>query len=89
MHRIFLTNEFLKQLKKIDSRIRKGFEKKIKEYISPQLKQERTLEKMLRNFEVMYLKRGDIELGASDFCIIDEVEKIVALISIDDRKDAH
>jgi mRNA-degrading endonuclease RelE of RelBE toxin-antitoxin system len=63
MYLVFLTNEFLKQLKKIDSRIRKGLEKKIEEYISPQLKQE-------PHFEVMYLKRGDTELGALDFSIL-------------------
>ena len=32
MYGIFLTNEFLKRLNKIDSRIRKGLEKKIEEY---------------------------------------------------------
>jgi mRNA-degrading endonuclease RelE of RelBE toxin-antitoxin system len=38
MYRIFLTSEFMKQLDKIESRIRKQLDKKIKEYISPQLK---------------------------------------------------
>jgi mRNA interferase RelE/StbE len=90
MYRIFLTNEFLKQLKKIDSRIRKGLEKKIEEYISPQLKQEPHFGnnvKKLRGYvpETWRYRIGSFRL----FYIIDEVEKIVALISIDDRKDAY
>jgi mRNA interferase RelE/StbE len=90
MYRIFLTNEFLKQLKKIDSRIRKGLEKKIEEYISPQLKQEPHFGKnvkKLRDYvpETWRYRIGNFRL----FYIIDEAEKIVALISIDDRKDAH
>jgi mRNA interferase RelE/StbE len=90
MCRIFLANEFLKQLKKIDSRIRKGLEKKIEEYISPQLKQEPHFGnnvKKLRGYvpETWRYRIGSFRL----FYIIDEVEKIVALISIDDRKDAY
>jgi mRNA interferase RelE/StbE len=90
MYRIFLTNEFLKQLKKIDSRIRKGLEKKIEEYISPQLKQEPHFGKnigKLRDYvpETWRYRIGNFRL----FYIIDEAEKIVALISIDDRKDAY
>ena len=90
MYRIFLTNEFLKQLKKIDSRIRKGLEKKIEEYISPQLKRETHFGKNVKKLrgyvpETWRYRIGNFRL----FYIIDEVEKIVALISIDDRKDAY
>jgi mRNA interferase RelE/StbE len=90
MHRIFLTNEFLKRLNKIDSRIRKGLEKKIEEYISPQLKQEPHFGKNIKKLrgytpETWRYRIGNFRL----FYIIDEAEKIVALISLDERKDAY
>lgn len=90
MYRIFLTNEFLKQLKKIDSRIRKGLEKKIEEYISPQLKQEPHLGKNVKKLRGYVPETWRYRIGSFRlFYIIDEVEKIIALISIDDRKDAY
>jgi mRNA interferase RelE/StbE len=90
MYRIFLTNEFLKQLNKIDSRIRKGLEKKIGEYISPQLKQEPHFGKNVKKLRGYVPETWRYRIGSFRlFYIIDEVEKIVALISIDDRKDAY
>jgi mRNA interferase RelE/StbE len=90
MYRIFLTNEFLKQLKKIDSRIGKGLEKKIEEYISPQLKQEPHFGKNVKKLRGYVPETWRYRIGSFRlFYIIDEVEKIVALISIDDRKDAY
>ena len=90
MYRIFLTNEFLKQLKKIDSRIRKGLEKKIEEYISPQLKQEPHFGKNVKKLRGYVPETWRYRIGSFRlFYIVDEVEKIVALISIDDRKDAY
>jgi mRNA interferase RelE/StbE len=90
MYRIFLTNEFLKQLKKIDSRIRKGLEKKIEEYISPQLKQEPHFGKNVKKLRGYVPETWRYRIGSFRlFYIIDEAEKIVALISIDDRKDAY
>ena len=90
MYRIFLTNEFLKQLKKIDSRIRKGLEKKIEEYISPQLKQEAHFGKNVKKLRGYVPETWRYRIGSFRlFYIVDEVEKIVALISIDDRKDAY
>jgi mRNA interferase RelE/StbE len=90
MYRIFLTNEFLRQLKKIDSRIRKGLEKKIEEYISPQLKQEPHFGKNVKKLRGYVSETWRYRIGSFRlFYIIDEVENIVALISIDDRKDAY
>ena len=90
MYRIFLTNEFLKQLKKIDSRIRKGLEKKIEEYISPQLKQEPHFGKNVKKLRGYVPETWRYRIGSFRlFYIIDETEKIIALISMDDRKDAH
>lgn len=90
MYRIFLTAEFLKQLQKIEPQIRKKLDKKIKEYISPQLKQEPHFGqnvKKLRGYEpeIWRYRIGSFRL----FYIIDEKEKTVAMISIDHRKDAY
>ncbi|MBA4418666.1 MAG: hypothetical protein C0392_12275 [Syntrophus sp. (in: bacteria)] len=87
MYRIFLTTEFLKQLDKIEPQIRKKLDKKIEEYIAPQLKQEPHFGqnvKKLRGYEpeTWRYRIGSFRL----FYIIDEKEKIVAMISIDDRK---
>jgi mRNA interferase RelE/StbE len=90
MYRIFLTSEFLKQLKKIEPRIKKSLEKKIDEYISPQLKQEPHFGKnvkKLRDYvpETWRYRIGNFRL----FYIIDEKGKIVVMISIDNRKNAY
>jgi mRNA interferase RelE/StbE len=90
MYRIFLTNEFLKHLEKIDSRIREGLEKKIEEYISPQLKQEPHFGKNVKKLRGYVPETWRYRIGSFRlFYIIDEIEKIVALISIDERKDAY
>jgi len=90
MYLIFLTNEFLKQLKKTDPRMRKGLEKKIEEYISPQLKREPHFGKNVKKLRGYVPETWRYRIGSFRlFYIIDEVEKIVALISIDDRKDAY
>ena len=90
MYRAFLTSEFLKQLNKIEPQVRKKLDKKIEEYISPQLKQEPHFGQnvgKLRGYEpdTWRYRIGSFRL----FYIIDEKEKVVAMISIDDRKDAY
>ena len=90
MYRIFLTAEFLKQLDKIESRIRKKLDKKIEEYISPQLKQEPHFGQNVKKLRGYMPERWRYRIGKFRlFYIIDEKEKVVAMISIDDRKDAY
>jgi len=90
MYRIFLTSEFMKQLDKIESRIRKQLDKKIKEYISPQLKQEPHFGSNVKKLRGYMPARWRYRIGKFRlFYIIDEKEKVVVMISIDDRKDAY
>lgn len=90
MYRIFLTDEFMKQLDKIELRIRKQLDKKIEGYISPQLKQEPHFGKNVKKLHGYVPERRRYRIGNFRlFYIIDEKEKIVAMISIDDRKDAY
>ncbi len=90
MYRLFVTAEFQRQLEKVESAIQKKLNKKIKEYVAPQLKQEphvgRNIKK-LRAYDpdTWRYRIGNFRL----FYIIDEKEKIVGLISIDQRKDAY
>ena len=90
MYRLFLTSEFLKQLDKIEPPIRKKLDKKIEEYISPQLKQEPHFGQNVRKLRGYEPDTWRYRIGSFRlFYIIDEKEKVVAMISIDDRKDAY
>lgn len=90
MYRIFLTKEFDRGLERISSRDRVLIEKKIKEYMAPQLKIEPhygTNIKKLKGYdpETWRYRIGYYRI----FYLINEVEKVVQLISIDQRKDAY
>jgi len=90
MYRIFLTKEFDRGLERISSRDRVSIEKKIKEYMAPQLKIEPhygTNIKKLKGYdpETWRYRIGYYRI----FYMISEVEKVVQLISIDQRKDAY
>jgi len=90
MYRIFRTLEFQKQLDRIDLSIRSQLNKKIEQYAYPQLTQEPHFGqniKKLRDYkpETWRYRIGNFRL----FYIIDEKEKIVAMISIDHRKNAY
>jgi mRNA interferase RelE/StbE len=89
-YRIFETDEFQKQLKKITPRQRKAVEKKLADYVFPQL---RTAPyygpniKKLRGYdpETWRYRIGNYRV----FYCVDEEEGIVFVITIDDRKDAY
>lgn len=90
MYRIFLTDEFLKQLDKIRLPIRKQLDKKISEYLSPQLKQEPHFGKNIKKFRGYEPERWRYRIGDFRlFYFIDEEEKTIAMISIDHRKDVY
>jgi mRNA interferase RelE/StbE len=90
MYRIFLTAEFLKQLDKVEPQIRKKLDKKIEEYITHQLKQEPRFGQNVKKLRGYVPETWRYRIGSfRPFYIIDEKEKIVVMISIDDRKDAY
>ena len=89
-YRIFETNEFQKRLKKIPKKDKSFIEKKLAQFVYPQLKEEphygNNIKKLVDyNPETWRYRIGKYRL----FYVIDEKEKIVYLLSIDLRKDAY
>lgn len=90
MYKIFITDEFDKSLHKIASRDRLAIEKKLLEYLAPQIKSEphygANIKKLKGyNPETWRYRIGNYRL----FYLIDEEEKRVDFISVDQRKDAY
>ena len=90
MYRLFLTKEFDRGLERISSRDRASIEKKIEEYMAPQLKNEPhygTNIKKLKGYdpETWRYRIGYYRI----FYIINEIEQDIQLISIEQRKDAY
>ncbi len=89
-YRIFETNEFLKKLEKITKREKSFIQKKLTEYIYPQLKEEphygNNIKKLVGyNSETWRYRLGKFRL----FYVTNEEEKIIYILSIDLRKDAY
>lgn len=89
-YRVFETNEFQKRIGKISKREKSFIEKKLSDYIYPQLKKEPHYGKNIKKLvdykpETRRYRIGKCRL----FYTIDEAEKIVYLLSIDLRKDAY
>ena len=88
--RIFQTNEFLKKLGKLPSGESDFLEKKLREYVYPQLRVEPFFGKnikKLRNYtpETWRYRIGKYRL----FYIVNTEEKIIYLLTLDLRKDAY
>jgi mRNA interferase RelE/StbE len=89
-YKIFETDEFQKRIAKISKRDKTFIEKKLTQYIYPQLKEEphygNNVKKLVNyNPETWRYRIGKYRL----FYVIDETDKIVYVISIDLRKDAY
>jgi mRNA interferase RelE/StbE len=89
-YRIFETNEFQKRIGKISKREKSFVEKKLREYIYPQLKEEPHYGNNIKKLvdykpETRRYRIGKYRL----FYTIDENEKIIYILSIDLRKDAY
>ena len=89
-YKIFETDEFQKRIAKISKRDKSFIEKKLIQYIYPQLKEEphygNNIKKLVDfNPETWRYRIGKYRL----FYFIDESDKIVYIISIDLRKDAY
>jgi mRNA interferase RelE/StbE len=89
-YRIFETDEFQKQLKKVTTSQREVIEKKLAGYVYPQL---RTAPyygpniKKLRGFtpQIWRYRIGNYRV----FYCVDEKKRIVFILTSDDRKDAY
>lgn len=89
-YRIYETNEFIKKIAKISSRDKSFIEKKLTQYIYPQLREEphygNNIKKLLDyKPETWRYRIGKYRL----FYVIDEKEKIIYILSIDQRKEAY
>ena len=89
-YRIFETNEFLKKIARISNPDKIFIQNKIKTYIYPQLKQEPHYGiniKKLVNFNpaTWRYRIGKFRL----FYIINDDDKIIYILTIDNRKDAY
>lgn len=89
-YKIFATDEFLKKLDKISKREKSFIEKKLKQHIYPQLKDEPHYGSNIKKLvdykpETWRYRIGNYRL----FYVISEKDKIIYLLSIDFRKDAY
>lgn len=89
-YKIFETEEFSKKLSKISSRERNLIQKKLKNYIYPQLREEPhfgiNIKKLVDyKTETWRYRIGNYRI----FYVIDEDDKIVNILTIDSRKDAY
>ena len=89
-YKIFETDEFIKKLGKISKRDKTFIEKKLLQYVYPQLKEEphygNNIKKLVDyNPEIWRYRIGKYRL----FYVVDETDKIVFILSIDLRKDAY
>ena len=88
--RIFETDEFLKKLKRLQSRDTAFLRKKLDSFVYPQIKSEPYWGnniKKLRGYspDTWRYRIGRFRL----FYVIDQDEQIVSMLTVDDRKDAY
>ena len=89
-YRIFETDEFKKSNKALALKRGRSLDKKLTEYVYPQLRQEPHYGpniKRLQGYEPLTWRYrvGDYRI----FYLIDEEERIVFVLTIDDRKEAY
>ena len=89
-YRIFETDEFKKSNKALAQKRGRSLDKKLTEYIYPQLRQEPHYGpniKRLQGYEPLTWRYrvGDYRI----FYLIDEEKRIVFVLTIDDRKEAY
>jgi len=89
-YEIFETDEFLKKINKLANQKKSFIEKKLLQYIYPQLKEEPHYGNNIKKLvgykpETWRYRIGKFRL----FYVIDENEKIIYILSIDLRKDAY
>jgi mRNA interferase RelE/StbE len=89
-YKIFETNEFLKKIKKLPAQDANFIQKKLNEYVYPQIEMEPFLGrniKKLRGYEppAWRYRIGKFRV----FYFIDSKEKIIYILSVDRRKDAY
>jgi mRNA interferase RelE/StbE len=89
-YRIFETDEFKKSNKALAPKRGRSRDKKLGEYVYPQLRQEPHYGPSIKRLQGHEPLTGRNRIGDFRiFSLIDEEEKIVFILTIDDRKDAY
>jgi mRNA interferase RelE/StbE len=88
--RVFETDEFLKRLKKLPRKESDFLQRKLHEYIYPQLRKNPFLGpniKKLKGYvpDTWRYRVGDFRL----FFLVDQVSRTVFVLSVDDRRDEY
>ena len=89
-YRIFETAEFQKQLKKITTRQRQVVERKLSAYVYPRLRTAPYYGPNIRKLRGYTPDTWRYRIGNYRvFYCVDEQERIVFILTVDDRKDAY
>lgn len=89
-YRIFETDEFQKRLAKLTSSQRNSIEKKLSGYVYPQLKTSPYHGPNIKKLKGYAPDTWRYRIGNHRiFHIVDEKERVVFLLTIDNRKDAY
>ena len=90
MYKLFIAAEFDKTLSKVATADKRIIEKKLQEYITPQLKSEPHHGLNIKKLKGYSPETWRYRIGRYRmFYLIDEVEMVVSVIAIDQRKDAY
>jgi len=88
--RIFETDEFLKRLKKLSSRDAILLRKKLDSFVYPQIKSEPYWGNNIKKLKGYSPDTWRYRIGRFRlFYIVDQDERIISLLTVDDRKDAY
>ena len=88
--RIFETDEFLKRLKKLSSRDATFLRRKLDSFVYPQLKSEPFWGKNIKKLQGYTPETWRYRIGKFRlFYVVDQEERNVYILTIDDRKDAY
>lgn len=88
--RIFETNEFLKRFNKLSSRDAAFLRKKLDSFVYPQIKTEPFWGNNIKKLQGYTPNTWRYRIGKFRlFYIIDQEEKVIYILTIDDRKDAY
>lgn len=90
MYNLFVAAEFDKGLSKIETSDKRTIEKKLIEYVAPQLKSEPHHGLNIKKLKGYSPETWRYRIGRYRiFYLIDESEILVSLVAIDQRKDAY
>ena len=88
--RVFETDEFLKQFKKLSSRDAAFLRKKVDSYVYPQIREEPFWGNNIKKLQGYSSDTWRYRIGKFRlFHIIDQKKSIVFILTVDDRKNAY